>query len=316
MRKFSLQAGACALVAGLALAGAGCRQIGVLKGQMALRDAVQSYQRQDYKQAAASYEKAIQANPDLGDAYFYLGNSYDNLYRPARKGEPANDQLLEKAIANYKIGAEKAENPITRQRSLQFLVAAYGPEKLNMPDEQLPILRKMIDLDPTDPGNYYYLANVYEQNGDYQEAEKLLQTAREKKPNDPSVYTSLANFYNRQGEFDKTMDALKARADLEPNNPEAHYTMATYYWEKAQKDFTLSPADKMKFTKAGLEAADRALKLKADYVDALVYKGLLLRTQANLEKDPKVQQQLIKDAVGYNERAQEIQKKQRASGAE
>ena len=26
--------------------------------------------------------------------FFYLGNSYDNMYRPARKGEAANDEFL------------------------------------------------------------------------------------------------------------------------------------------------------------------------------------------------------------------------------
>ena len=312
MRRFVAQTGAMALVAVVALAQAGCNQIGVLKGQMALRDAVTMYQRQDYRKAAEKYEEAIAANPELYDAYFYLGNSYDNQYKQSRKGEPENDQLLEKAIANYKIAAEKAENPITRQRSLQFLVAVYGAEKLNDPTQQEPILRKMIEMDPTDPGNYYYLANVHEQSGNYDEAEQLLLKAREMKPEDPTVYTTLAGFYNRQGIFDKTMEALEARAQREPNNPEAHYMISTFYWEKAQKDFTIPQAERMKFAKAGLQAADKALELNGDYVEALVYKGLLLRTQANLEKDPKVQQALTKEADGYLERAKTARAKQQA----
>jgi hypothetical protein len=72
----------------------------------------------------------------------------------------------------------------------------------------------------------------------------------------------------------------------------------------------------MKFAKAGLQAADKALALNADYTDALIYKGLLLRTQALLEKDPKVQQALIKEAEGYQKRAIANRDKQRASGAE
>ena len=316
MRKCVSQAGVLALVAGLALAAAGCSQIGVLKGQMALRDAVQYYQRQDYKQAAAKYEEAIAANPDLGDAYFYLGNSYDNQYKPSRKGEPENDELLHKAITNYKIAAEKAENPITKQRSLQFLVAVYGADKLDDPSQQEPLLRKMIEMDPSDPGNYYYLANVHEQSGNYEEAEQLLLKARDMKPNDPTVYTTLAGFYNRQGQFDKTMEALESRAQHEPKNPEAYYMIATFYWEKAYKDFTTPQADKIKFVMRGLEAVDRALQLKSDYAEALTYKGLLLRVQATLEKDPKVQQALVREAATYTERAVEVRNKQRASGAE
>jgi tetratricopeptide (TPR) repeat protein len=316
MRKLLSQPAMLALVAGLAVAQAGCSQIGVLKGQMALRDAVKYYQRQDYKQAAEKYEEALAANPDLGDAYFYLGNSYDNQYKPSRKGEPDNDALLDKAVENYRKGAEKAQNPITKQRSLQFLVAVYGAEKLNDPPQQEPILRKMIEIDPTDPLNYAYLANVHEQSGNYEEAEKLLLKAREMKPNDSTVYTTLAAFYNRQGMFDQTMEALHARAEKEPNNPEAHYMISTFYWEKAQKDFTIPQAERMKYAKAGLQAADKALALNADYTDALIYKGLLLRSQALLEKDPKVQQALIKEAEGLQKRAITARDKARASGAE
>jgi tetratricopeptide (TPR) repeat protein len=283
---------------------------------MALRDAVKYYTRQDYKQAAAKYEEENDANPDLGNAYYYLGNSYDNQYKPSRKGEPENEQLLEKAVENYKKAAEQAQTPITRQRAMQFLVAVYGADKLNDPAQQEPILRRMIEMDPSDPTNYYYLANVYEQSGNYEEAEKLLMQARDVKPNDPTVYTTLAGFYNRQGNFEKTMEALEARASKEPNNPEAHHMIATFYWEKAQKDFTIPQAERLKFAKAGMQAVDKALQLNPDYTDALVYKGLLLRSQALLEKDPKVQQALVKEAEGYQKRAIETRNKQRAAGAE
>jgi tetratricopeptide (TPR) repeat protein len=284
---------------------------------MALRDAVKYYQRQDYKQAAEKYEEALASNPDLGDAYFYLGNSYDNLYKPSRKGEPENDELLTKAVENYQKASEQATNPLTKQRSLQYLVAVYGAEKLNDPAQQEPILRRMIELEPNDPANYHYLARVHEDSGNYEEAEKLLLEARDKKPMDATVYTTLAAFYNRQGNFEKTMEALKQRADLEPNNPEAFHTMATYYWEKAQKDFTIPQAERMKYAMAGHAAADRALKLNPNYIDALIFKGLLLRSQALLERDPKLQQALVKEAEGYQKRAIEMRDKQRASsGAE
>jgi tetratricopeptide (TPR) repeat protein len=315
MRKFSSQAGAWALVVGLAIAATGCGQIGVLKGQMALKDANQLYQRQDYKGAAAKYEEAITANPDLGDAYFYLGNSYDNQYRPARRGEAANDQLMDKAISNYKLAVEQADTPIVKQRALQFLVNAFGADKLNDPSQQEPILRQMIEMDPNEPANYFVLANVYEQNGEYEQAEQLLVKAREVKPGDPAVYTTLAGFYNRQGQFDKTMEALNARTQQEPNNPEAYQMVAAYYWEKAYKDFTTPAADKVKYIQAGHEAVDKALSLKPDYVDALTYKNLLLRSQALVEKDPKVQQQLLRDADKYRDMAVDVRNKQRAAGA-
>jgi len=299
----------------VAVAAAGCSQIGVLKGQLAFKDANQLYQRQDYKGAAAKYEEAVGQNPELNEAYFFLGNSYDNQYRPARRGEAANDELMDKAIANYKIAATKSANPDIKRLALQYLVNAFGAEKLNDPSQQEPILRQMIEMDPSDPANYFVLANVYEQNGDYEQAEQLLIKAREVRPGDPSVYTTLAGFYNRQGDFPKTMEALHARAGQEPTNPEAYYTIATYYWEKAYRDFTTPQADKVKFVAEGHKAVDKAIELKADYPEALTYKNLLLRVEANLIKDPKRQQELLREADQFRDRAVEVQRKQRAAGA-
>ena len=70
----------------------------MLQAKMAFRDANTLYSGQDYRGAAVKYEEAIAADPNLTEAYFFLGNSYDNLYRPARRGEAANDELLTKAV--------------------------------------------------------------------------------------------------------------------------------------------------------------------------------------------------------------------------
>lgn len=316
MRKFSSRMALGALIATLGLATAGCSQFQALKAKMAFKDANQLYQQQDYKAAAAKYEEAIAADPNLTYSYFFLGNSYDNQFRPARRGEPANDAMLTKAIENYKKSTEVEQDPKIKKLAMEYLVAAYGPDKLNDPSQAEPILRRMIELEPNEPSNYTYLSRIYEENGDYDQAEQLLVKAREMKPNDAGVYVTLAAFYNRQGEFDKTMEALHARAEREPNNPEAFYTIATYYWEKAYRDFTTSQADKIKFVQAGNDAIDKAIKLKADYPEALTYKNLLLRVQANLEKDPAKQQALLKEADQYRDRAVEIQKKQRAGAGE
>jgi predicted Zn-dependent protease len=324
MKKFSSRTAAGVVSAVLSLAVAGCGQIGMLQAKMAFKDANQMYQGQDYRAAAAKYAEAIDlcrgSDPDCTDpalipAYFFLANSYDNQYRPARKGEAANDELLTKAIENYKKSAELEQTPNIKKLAMEYLVAAYGPDKLNEPGEAEPILRRMIELEPTEPSNYTYLSRIYEENGDYEQAEQLLLKAREMKPTDSGVYVTLAAFYNRQGEFDKTMEALHARAEREPNNPEAFYMIATYYWEKAYRDFTTPPADKMKYVLEGNKAIDKAIELKSDYYEALTYKGLLLRVQANLEKDPARQQALLKEADSFRDRASEVQAKQRASGA-
>jgi tetratricopeptide (TPR) repeat protein len=323
MRKFSSWAPVAAIVV-VSVAVTGCQQVGRLKGKMAFKDANTLYQGQDYRQAAVKYEETIAecrgSNPDCTDtdldsAYFFLANSYDNMFRPSRRGEASNDELLTKAIANYKKSAELENDPKIKRLAMDYLVNAYGPDKLNDPSQAEPILLNMIELDPKESTSYFGLANIYEQSGDYERAEQMLVKAREMRPNDAAVYMQLAGFYNRQGEFPKTMAALHDRAKQEPTNPEAHYTIATYYWDKAYKDFTTPEAEKLQFVQDGLKSVDEAIKLKPDYFEALTYKNLLLRVQANLEKNPARQQALLREADQFRDRAQEIQKKQRAGGA-
>jgi tetratricopeptide (TPR) repeat protein len=314
MRMFSSRAVAV-LVAGLSLVTVGCGQVGMLQAKMAFRDANTLYSGQDYRGAAAKYEEAIAADPNLTEAYFFLGNSYDNLYRPARRGEPANDELLSKAVTNYKRAAESAQDQKIRQLALEYLVAAYGPDKLNDPAQQEPLVQEMIKLNPNEPTNYFALAKIYEDNGDYEAAEQTFLKAKEVRPQEPTVYTQLAGFYNRQGDFDKTIVALQERAQREPNNPEAHHLIATYYWDKVYRDFRLPDADKRKYIEAGIQSEDKAIELKSDYFEAITYKNLLLRLQANVEKDPARQQNLLREADRLRDQAQELRKKQQAGAA-
>ena len=62
----------------------------------------------------------------------------------------------------------------------------------------------------------------------------------------------------------------------------------------------------------GIENVDKALQLKADYMEALTYKNLLLRLEANLEKDPAKQQALIKEADKLRDEALVLKKKKTA----
>ncbi|MCA1560786.1 MAG: tetratricopeptide repeat protein [Acidobacteria bacterium] len=303
-----------ALALGVSFSAAACGQysMGNLKARKVFKDANALYKQSEFKRAADKYEETIQANPDLVTAYFFLGNSYDNLYKPGRQGEPENDAYLHKAIENYKIAAERETDPKMKKLSLEYLVAAYGPDKLNQPEQAEPLVQRMVQMDPNEPTNYFGLAKIYEDAGRYDEAEAALLKARDVRPNDPSVYMQLAGYYNRQGEFPKTIDALEQRAAREPSNPEAYQLIGTYYWEKAFRDFRLNEAQKKEYILKGIQALDKALELRPEYMEALTYKNILLRMQANYEKDRTRQAALIKQADELRSKAMELQKKKTA----
>ena len=121
--------------------------------------------------------------------------------------------MLTKAIENYKLAAEKETDAKMKKLSMDYLVAAYGPDKLNDPAEAEGIVQKMIQLDPSDTTNYFVLAQIYEDAGELAQAEAMLLKAKEAQPKDPSVYQRLAGYYQRQAEFEKLIEAVIAACD-------------------------------------------------------------------------------------------------------
>ena len=305
------------LVCGISVAAAGCGRYSIssLKASKAFKDANQYYQAKEYKKAAERYEDvvsnqtALQQAPAFNIAYFFLGNCYDQLYKPAKTGDAQNDAYIQKAIDNYRKAADNITDPKWKKSSLEYLAAAYGADKLNDPAKAEPVYKEIIQLEPNAPENYMALAQLYEDAGRYEEAEAQLEKAKEAKPNDASVYTALAAFYNRQGDFDKTIDALTQAANLAPNNPEGWHLIATYYWDKARKDFRLSDAQKKDYILKGIAMDDKALSLNPNYLEAMTYKNILLRMQANTEKDPKVQKELLNKADELRNKVLDAQKR-------
>ncbi len=311
MQKRSVVAKLAVIIV-VALSLTSCEYYGVLQARKVWKDANAMYQRSDFEGAAEAYEEVVANDPSFTYALFYLANSYDNLYKPGRRGEADNDAYLERAIKYYRLSVEREQDPAIKNLAMQFLVAAYGPDKMNDPNQSEPILLQMIELDPQNPDNYFKLAQLYEEAGQYELSEQTLLKAREIRPDDTVVYLQLAAFYNRNDEFEKTIEALQERAAREPTNPEAFYSIGTYYWEKAFRDFRLTENDKRQYVMAGLEAVDKAIALKADYAEALTYKNILLRMQANMEKDLDKQRALIAQADELRSRAEQLMKQKTA----
>jgi hypothetical protein len=86
--------------------------------------------------------------------------------------------------------------------------------------------------------------------------------------------------------------------------------MATFYYDKVLRDSRVPPATAKEYLKAGLAAEDKALALSPEYLDAVQYKNMLLTLEANKEKDPAVQKQLLGEATKFYQQAMTLRAKQ------
>jgi tetratricopeptide (TPR) repeat protein len=311
------------LVALLSVAVASCGKYSIsnIRSAKAFQDANALYQKGDYRNAAPDYEKAVALNPDLGFAYFFLGNCYDNMYKPSKGSEPDNVANLQKAATNYRTAIDKlaqSTNPKeleVRRNAFEYLIALYGPDKMNDFAKAEPVAKELIAVDPGDPSTYRILAKLYEDQGRFDEAEKALLDSIKAKPGEPLGYQLLAAYYNRQGDFQKTMEAWQKRADIEPKNPEAWHTMGVYYQEKVFKDKKLPRNTALDFTLKGIAAEDKALSLSPEYYEALVYKNILMKQQALYETDPAKRKALLAESDVYSKKAESVKSKQQGAAA-
>ena len=139
-------------------------------------------------------------------------------------------------------------------------------------------------------------------------AEQTLLQAKDSKPNDPAVYLQLANFYNAQGDFDED-DRVPQRAHQD-RAEQSRGPLHRGHLLLGQGEPRLPPRrqgeDPVRHGRPG--SVDKAIAIKSDYMEAIAYKNLLLRLQANLEKDPKKQQALLKEADELRDKANELRK--------
>ena len=189
---------------------------------------------------------------------------------------------------------------------------AQNPPRDRRPGEAAPEtakeleLRRAIELGGATSDQYLRLGIMQFSRGAAREADATWSMLRRSFPNDPKVLVSLAKTLVWAGRFDDAAAALEEAAALDASNAQTQQLAASFYWEKANKDKSLTPSEASEYLRAGVAAADRALAINPDYVDALVYKNIMLRMQATQESDAGRRQALMAEADALRGRAQEL----------
>jgi hypothetical protein len=76
----------------------------------------------------------------------------------------------------------------------------------------------------------------------------------------------------------------------------------------------LTTSQKEQYADKGLEAVEKALQIKGDYIDAIIYKNLLFRVKASVATNSRVAQQYLDQANALRDQATNLRKQALAEG--
>jgi len=194
-----------------------------------------------YRKAIAEYEMTLASNPNMTQAYRFLGESYKQLYKP---------------------GVDNAENNEKKAKALDALNKAYA-------------------IEPNNKDIIYSLGDMYDKLKSFDQAEKLYLRIIELEPTNMSNYYVVAEFYKRYaGEkkeiAQKAESMYLRRIETDPENPQGYAYMASYLESLQSSD----PAKQLSVYDQGLAYRDRIITIQPNSAEAYVAKGINLWSHA------------------------------------
>ncbi len=240
---------------------------------MAFKDATAAYKAQDYRVAAEKYEEAaanarrrLRADPTSTTRTSTSATATTICTgRPAAAKRPTTSCSTKAIDELQEVPPSVDDDPKIKRLALEYLVNAYGPDKLNDPS-QAGAHPAADDRDGPERADQLLRA------GQHLRAERRLRAA----PRSILIKARESQAERRRRSTRSWPASTTARASStrpwkrctrappqEPNNPEAYYTIATYYWEKAYRDFTAAAGRQDQVRPGqGIEAVDKAIELK------------------------------------------------------
>jgi tetratricopeptide (TPR) repeat protein len=276
------------------------------------------YTEEKFKKAIGEYEAALQLNPELKAAFYYLGSSYMMVYKPGDDSEK-NKEYGSKAIENLTKALEM--DPENKN-----IIQSLGDinDKLRNFEEAEKYYTQVQKFTPDDPLSYYTLAGFYNSNGKYDKAIEMYEKRIALNPSDPEGYLYLADFFQQKRKWD---DAIKnhelrlqkiaesSMEDKEKNDllAEGYYRLGVVLWNKCYQTppDVMAPVERLQVADKGFEALKKATELSPNFPDPWAYMGLLYKQKQVAE--PLKVAEYEKQYKNMIDKFQELRKRKLAS---
>lgn len=198
----------------------------------------------DTREAEQAWKKALEADPNLLDAYLSLASLYIRLKTREKALQIARD-----------LEVQKPESPVGPM--LQGMVL----ESMGKPREAMAAYEKVLALTPDfgpAANNLAYL--TLEEGSDPQKALGLAEKARQQLPDHPAVADTLGWVYERMGLHDKALNLFLESAEQLPDQPTIQYHLGVAYQSLGKYDLARKCFGKALALSGAFPEADEARK--------------------------------------------------------
>ena len=228
-------------------------------------------------QSGPAIEKFVAAHPDFFPARMSLGRYYqdlgDAIKDPAAKSVATRTKHFEAADVQFTRAVALAQTPTDSVEALGARIDLLGADRLKRPAE----------------------------------AETLARSAIAKYPDQTRPLMSLARLLLPVGTA-PTDAAVRSLREAAPATAEAQHAVGTYLWDIVSKNTDLPRPVAAKLLNDATASFDTALKMRPNYMEAILYKSLVLRLQAQrVEQDPSRIKSLQAEADRLAEQAKKLQ---------
>lgn len=194
-------------------------------GYFDYQQAVDQYDKKDFKESVEYSTSALEKNPKNDSAYMLRGSAYMNM------------DNNEKAMADFNRAIElRADLPAS------YDLRGVCNLRSNKPEEAIKDFDMALSLDPNYTQSYFNRGIAYSRMGDSSNAMRDLKSAESRGFKEPELYVVLSDIHVEAGEYDKGLEIISKAVEMNPNHPSIYAQRAITYgkageYEKAYKDF-------------------------------------------------------------------------------
>ena len=176
-----------------------------------------------HAKAREAFRRALELDPDYAPAHAGLA------YAQVINAPDVTEESLENAIGTARRSIDLDPDLAEGHAILGLMVASNFSDRF---DEGIAHLRRALELDPTFSDTYNWLSLLLADNGQYEEAELMMERGHAVDPLLPSITANLADRLSNAGDLERALRILERHTRLpELTNPiQGGLTQANFEW--------------------------------------------------------------------------------------